>query len=436
MIQAIEAERSVLGGIFLDNKALDIVSSQLNPEDFQTPQHQSIFTNMLRLVELELPIDPVTMASSLAHEGILRELGGIDYLLSLAGCTASTVNIEHHAGLVKEAADLRRLLSLCQRTISRLQEGNYEESEKLFDDVQQEIYGLGKKKGRRDFIDMPSALNELTDKLEAAYKAGDSVTGVPSGFEDLDAITSGFQPVDLIILAARPAMGKTALALNIAVNAMRAEAGSVALFSLEMPAVQLASRMASVEGRIDGHRMRDGQLSPEEINAYFGAQERLKPLPLFIGDTLGLSLPELRAKCRRLASNKSIPPLAMVIIDYLQLMKGPKGGNREQEISSISRGLKGLAKELNVPIIALSQLNRGLESRADKRPMLSDLRESGSLEQDADLVLFIYRHEVYHPDEIEHVGKAELIVSKNRNGAIGMVPLKFTKQWTEFRSAK
>jgi len=175
----------------------------------------------------------------------------------------------------------------------------------------------------------------------------------------------------------------------------------------------------------------------EMVNsAYFGAQERLKPLPLFIGDTLGLSLPELRAKCRRLASDKNIPPLAMVIIDYLQLMKGPKGGNREQEISSISRGLKGLAKELNVPVIALSQLNRGLESRADKRPMLSDLRESGSLEQDADLVLFIYRHEVYHPDEIEHVGKAELIVSKNRNGAIGMVPLKFTKQWTEFRSAK
>ena len=433
-LEAQEAERSVLGGIFLDNVVIEQVAVLIKAEDFYAPRHQCVYASMLRLAEESLPIDPITMASALAHKGELRELGGIDYLLALAGSTASTVNIEHHAKLIQDAAEVRRLIDACKNIISKAHGGDYEDSTRLFDEAQQAVYEISERRQGKQFTNMAAALKEVVDKVQAAYEAKSAITGIPSGYYDLDDMTAGFQPGDLIILAARPSMGKTALALNLATNGATQSGRSVAFFSLEMPTVQLASRMLGTEAQIGGERMRTGQVSIEEIGRILQTSKVMKPWPIFMDDTAGISSMELRAKCRRLATDKNIPPLGLIIIDYLQLMRG--SGNvrsREQEISEISRNLKALAKELNLPVIALSQLNRSLESRSDKRPMMSDLRESGAIEQDADVIMFVYRDEVYN-SETEEKNIAEVIIAKQRNGPIGTVRLRFFREWTHFRN--
>jgi len=432
MTQNLEAERSVLGGIFLDNQALDQVAPLIKSADFQTLQNQRVYSSMLELAQSGIPIDPVSMASSLAHRGALKRLGGIDYLLGLAGSTASIVNIEHHARMVQSAAQVRDLAQLCQDTLRRIQKHDYEDAGQLLSETGAALERLHDSDLDKGFVQTKEGLKEAVDRAQAAYESGSCITGLPSGFSSLDALTAGFQPADLITLAARPSMGKTALVLNLALKGLQETKGahSVAFFSLEMPHVQLWTRLLSGEANVAGDLLKTGALGMEQIMRINQAVARLAQLPLFVDDTAGISVMELRAKARRLHRDPSCPPLGLIVVDYLQLMSST-ARSREQEISSISRGLKSLAKELQVPIIALSQLNRSLESRSNKRPIMSDLRESGAIEQDADLILFIYRDEIYN-EESESRGTAELIIAKHRNGGLGTIKLSFAPPISSF----
>ena len=431
-LEAQEAELSVLGGILLDNAVFDMVAGVLTPDDFFALRNRVVFKHMITLAGLQQPVDAVTLATALEQAGELGDGGGRDYLLTLTQATATAVNIDHHTQLVREAADIRRLVAACNEIAGQAQKGDYEDTHRLFDDAQQKVFEIGQTRQRSQFTRMNDALKEVVEKVKRAYEEKRAVTGVPTGYHQLDKLTSGFQPGDLIILAARPAMGKTALALNFATNAAEQSGQSVALFSLEMPTVQLGGRMLASEARIDSERMRNGQLTEQDIDRLLQGFKRMQEWPVFIDDTPAITVMEARAKCRRLASDKSIPDLGLILIDYLQLMKGSAGiSSREQQISDISRNLKGLAKELSVPVIALSQLNRGVESRPNKRPMLSDLRESGAIEQDADIIMFVYRDDYYNEDS-EDAGLAEIIVGKNRSGSTGTAKLKFHKQWTRF----
>ncbi len=431
-LEAQEAELSVLGGILLDNGVFDSVGGLLSADDFFALRNRHVFKHMVQLNQQQLPIDAVTLASALEQAGEIQDAGGHDYLLTLSQATATAVNIEHHTSIVREAADIRRLIGACGGIIEQAQGGDYEDSNRLFDEAQQAVFEIGQTRERRQFTGMNEALKKVVERVKRAYEEKRAVTGVPTGYYMLDKMTSGFQAGDLIILAARPAMGKTALALNFATNAASAGNISVALFSLEMPTVQLGGRMLASESRIDGERMRNGQLTEGDIDRLLQGFKRMQDWPVFIDDTPSITVMEARSKCRRLAADKGIPPLGLILIDYLQLMKGaPNISSREQQISDISRNLKGLAKELDVPVIALSQLNRGVESRPNKRPLLSDLRESGAIEQDADIIMFVYRDDYYNEDS-EDAGLAEIIVGKNRSGSTGTAKLKFHKQWTRF----
>lgn len=431
-LEAREAELSVLGGVLIDRTARDRLGNSLVAADFFTPRHQVIYEAMTKLADEGQPVDPVTLATLLEQQKQLDAVGGADYLFELADAAVTAVNIEHHAGIVHEYAEIRRLLAACKAIQKKAEDGDYEDASRLFDEAQQEIYEIGKDRQAKGFTEMPEALKAAIDKVKKAYEVKSSVTGTPTGFRDLDGKTAGLQPGELIILAARPAMGKTALALNIAVNAAQMSGTSVALFSLEMPTTQLATRIIASEARVDGERLRTGQLESGDIDRLLQAVKAMNGLSIHIDDTAGLSVMECRAKCRRLASNKEKPPLGLILIDYLQLMKGRPGiKSREQEISDISRNLKSLAKELEVPVVALSQLNRGVESRPNKRPLLSDLRESGAIEQDADIIMFVYRDDYYNEDS-EDKGLAEVIIGKNRSGSTGTAKLKFFKQWTRF----
>ncbi len=431
-LEAQEAELSVLGGILLDNGVFDLVAGVLGADDFFALRNRHVFKHMVALQHQQQPLDAVTLATALEQAGELEDAGGRDYLLTLSQATATAVNIEHHARIVREAADTRRLVQVCAGIVERAQGGDYEDTHRLFDEAQQAVFEIGQTRTRKQFTGMSEALKRVVERVKRAYEEKRAVTGVPTGFYLLDKMTSGLQGGDLIILAARPAMGKTALALNLATNAASLGGISVALFSLEMPTVQLGARMLASESRIDSERMRNGQLTEGDIDRILQGFKRMQDWPVFIDDTPAITVMEARSKCRRLASDKSIAPLGLILIDYLQLMKGPPHiHSREQQISDISRNLKGLAKELEVPVVALSQLNRGVESRPNKRPLLSDLRESGAIEQDADIIMFVYRDDYYNEDS-EDAGLAEVIVGKNRSGSTGTAKLKFTKQWTRF----
>lgn len=431
-LTAHDAELAVLGGILLDNQAMDRVTDKLKSEDFHAPAHSLVFKHMMMLSEARQPIDPVTLSTAMEQAGELEPAGGMAQLIKLNESVATAVNIEHHAQIISERAEIRRLIAAASNIITKANSGEYDDPARLFDEAQQTVYEIGQRQQTKAFTSMKDAVKEVIDDIRKAFETKATITGTPSGFQDLDKMTAGLQKGDLIILAARPSMGKTTLALNIATNAAIMGKCTVAVFSLEMPTAQLVTRMLSSQARVESKNMRTGHLSDEDLHRILQAVKTMKDWSIHIDDTAGISIMECRAKCRRLATDPGVPPLGLIVIDYLQLMKGsPNIRSREQEISDISRNLKGMAKELGVPVIALSQLNRGLESRPNKRPIMSDLRESGAIEQDADIIMFVYRDEVYNEDTPDR-GVAELIIAKHRNGGIGTIRMKFFRQWTRF----
>jgi replicative DNA helicase len=427
----LEAEQSVLGAVLLSDKAMYglAIEEQLKPDDFFREAHRIVYQTMLHLYEETIPIDALTVADRLRRSGDLEAIGGEGALHSLAGAVPAAGNARHYARIVREQALLRRLLSTTYEIQSSVR-GSDLSPRDLIDRAEREILEVAHGDGAKDFRGIEEVLDEEVDKLHRLSVEGTSLTGTPSGFTDLDEVTGGFQPGNLVILAARPSMGKSALVADIAVNASLDHGQTVALFSLEMSESELAQRFVAGRARTKGDDLRKGRVSEREWPKVLEAASRLSQAPLYIDDSSDIGLLEIRAKARRLHSQKG---LGLVIIDYLQLMR-PDGrtDNRVEQIGQMSRGLKILARELEVPVIALSQLNRGVEQRTDKRPLLSDLRESGSIEQDADLCVFIYRDEYYNPEDTEHPGEAELIISKHRNGALGTVRLTFQGQYPRF----
>ncbi len=434
--QAIPLEEVVLGAIMLDKEALPSVIDSLQAESFYLEAHQVIYKSMLRLFERSQPIDLLTVMEELKKAGDLDAAGGAAYLAELTNKVGSAANIEYHARLVAQKYIQRELINISNKTIRDAYEDTTDVFD-LLDDAEQRLFAIAEKSMGKQVNTMSSLANSLLKELEELKNIKEGLTGVPTGFTDLDRLTSGLQKSDLIILAARPGMGKTSFTLSLAKNAAVDFSRAVAIFSLEMSSLQLAQRLISMEAEIEGSKMRNGQLEEYEWQQLHAAVERVADAPIFIDDTPGINIFELRAKCRRLKLQHDIQ---LVVIDYLQLMSGGgenQRGNREQEVSAISRALKGLAKELSVPVIALSQLSRAVEVRGgSKKPQLSDLRESGSIEQDADMVAFIYRPEYYDIIEDEEgqslKGIAELIVAKNRHGALQTVRMRFTSQYARF----
>jgi len=433
--QNIDAELSILGGILLDNDAINTVLEQLTPSDFYREQHRKIFNTMVNIAEKGEPVDLITLNDALKVTGVLDEVGGSAYIASLADGVPTAANIVYYAKIVKEKAILRGLISTATEIVTK----GYQEStnvDDFLDYAETRIFEISENKVRPSFFEIKNIVKDSFKTIEELYGRKDMVTGVPTGFNDLDHMTSGFQRSDLIIIAGRPSMGKTAFCLNVALNSVKEEYEGrkpVALFSLEMSKEQLVTRMLCSEARVDAGRLRGGFLAESDWPKLTRAAGVLSESPIFIDDTPAISVLEMRAKCRRLKADKG---LGMIIVDYLQLMRGRDAmKSREQEISEISRSLKALAKELHVPVIALSQLSRAVEQRGgDKRPMLSDLRESGSIEQDADVVLFVFREEFYKRDDEELKGLAEIIIGKQRNGPVGMVKLSWMSEFTRFEN--
>ncbi len=435
--QALPLEEAVLGALMLDKNALPLIIDILQPESFYLDAHQFIYRAMRRLFEKSNPIDLLTVTEELRKSEDLEKIGGTYYLVELTNRVASSANIEYHARIVAQKHIQRELIRVSTVTIHDA----YEDSTDVFqllDDAEKGLFSITQQNLNRAALDMGTLTARLMKQLVELSAKEDGLTGVPSGFTALDRVTSGWQPSDLIIMAARPGMGKTSLVLAIARNAAMEFNKPVALFSLEMASVQLVQRLLSLESEITGSKFRTGKLEQYEWQQLQSAIDKVSEAPIFIDDTPAINIFELRAKCRRLKMQHDIQ---LIIVDYLQLMSGTgesnKGGNREQEIANISRSLKGLAKELNVPVIALSQLSRAVETRGgSKRPQLSDLRESGSIEQDADIVSFIYRPEYYQIMEDEEgnslKGIAEIIIAKHRNGALETVKLKFIDHFAKF----
>lgn len=431
--QNLEAEVSILGGILLDNSAFDKCTEIISPDDFYRNSHRKIFKTMSEMSGRGDPIDLLVLGDALKILGILNECGGPAYIASLADGVPTAANIKYYCRIIKDAAVCRGLITAGQM-ISEEGYSRSMEVEEFIDFAEQSIFKISEKKIKPSFSAMPALIKNGFQTIEQLYSQKESVTGVSSGFKDLDDMLAGFQPSDLVIIAGRPSMGKTAFCLNIAVNALPDFLSeSVAIFSLEMSEEQLLLRMICSEAKVDFVKLRKGMLSESDWPKLTRAAGRLKELPLFIDDTPALSVLEVRARARRLKAEKG---LSMVIIDYMQLMRGKNGSeNRNSEISEISRGLKALAKELSVPVIALSQLSRSVEQRGgDKRPMLSDLRDSGSIEQDADVVMFVYREEVYKPQDTSLKGLAEIIVAKQRNGPTGPIKLTWLDYCTRFEN--
>jgi replicative DNA helicase len=435
--QAIPLEEAILGAIMLEKDALTEVLDVLQFDAFYVDAHQMIYQAMLRLFDRSQPIDLLTVMEELKKGGELESSGGPAYLAELSNKVASAANIEYHARIVAQKFIQRELIRISTETINDAFEDTTDVFE-LLDGAETNLFKIAERNMGRSVDRMGPLASQLLKQIEEMKDMEDGLTGVPTGFTDLDRLTSGFQKSDLIILAARPGMGKTALTLSIAKNAALDFGKGVAFFSLEMSSLQLAQRIISMEAEISGQKLRNGQLEEYEWQQLHSAIEKVADAPIFIDDTPGINSFELRAKCRRLKMQYDIQ---LVVIDYLQLMSGGgdsnKGGNREQEVSAISRSLKGLAKELNVPVIALSQLSRAVETRGgDKRPQLSDLRESGSIEQDADMVMFIYRPEYYQILEDEEgqslKGIADIIIAKNRHGALQDVRMRFTGEFARF----
>ncbi len=424
----LEAEQSVIGACFRAEDALSKALEILDEKDFYKAAHQTVFKNMRISFEANEPIDILGLADRMRQNNELDSVGGINYLSQLEDFVPTATAVTHHAKIVREKKILRDLIY----TATEIVTNSYSESngvEEILDQAEKSIFEISEKRTRRSFFSLKEVVKENFRSIEKLVEQPGTVTGVPTGFVDLDNKTAGLQPSDLIILAARPSMGKTSLALDIARYASLHANVSTAMFSLEMSKDQLGMRMLCAEARVNSSKLRTGYLASSDWPRLSQAGERLSSAQLFIDDSPALSSLDVRARSRRLAAEH---PLGLIIIDYLQLMQSRgKTESRQLEVSEISRGLKGLAKEINVPILALSQLSRAVESRTDKRPMLSDLRESGSIEQDADVVAFIYRDEVYNPETAD-AGIAEILIRKQRNGPIGDVRLKFENQYTRF----
>ncbi|HOV80838.1 MAG TPA: replicative DNA helicase [Bacillota bacterium] len=428
--QNIDAEQSVLGAILLDREAIYKVMKVLRPDDFYRENHRIIYEAMLDLNESGSPVDMITVSDHLRRQGTLEKAGGVAYIASLGETVPTAANVEYYARIVEEKSLLRTLIQVSAR-IAGMSYEEGEEPEKLITEAEQMIVELGSRRAATAFYAIKDIILDTFAHLEFLYNNRGSVTGVPTSFPDLDRICSGLQPSDLIILAGRPSMGKTALGLCIAYSAALRHNIPVAIFSLEMSKEQLVQRILCAEARVDQHRLRTGNLEEDDWRMLHETKGKLAGIPIFIDDTPGITVRQVRAKSRLLKAEKG---LGLIVIDYLQMMQGNRRyENRQQEISDISRSLKSLAKELNVPVLALAQLSRLVERRDNKRPIMSDLRESGSLEQDADLIMFIYRDEYYNPDS-EKKGIAEIIISKHRNGPVGTVELGFFKEYTRFFS--
>ena len=435
---SVEAEQSVLGGLLLENDALDKIADLLTGGDFYRHDHRLIYEHICKLIERNKPADIVTVAESLESSAELSGIGGIAYLGALAQNTPTAANIRRYAEIVRERAVMRKLVEVGSSIAESAYSPQGRDAQQLLDEAEARIFQIaeGGKRSSEGFVDIKVLLPQVADRIDQLFQRDNpsDVTGVPSGFADLDSMTSGLQPGDLIIVAGRPSMGKTAFSLNMAENVALDTGLPVAVFSMEMAATQLAMRMIGSVGRLDQHRMRTGRLEDEDWVRLTTALGRLNDAPIFIDEGAGLSSFDLRARARRL--HRQCGKLGLIVVDYLQLMSGAAGRqseNRATEISEISRSLKSLAKELDVPVIALSQLNRSVEQRPDKRPVMSDLRESGAIEQDADVILFIYRDEVYNPDTPDK-GTAEIIIAKQRNGPVGRVRLTFLGEHTRFEN--
>jgi replicative DNA helicase len=426
----LEAERSVLGAILLDDKAIFAVLETLNRDDFYLESHRKIFDKMYSLTASSRAIDLITLKDELQRSDELERAGGAAYLASLTDGLPRAMNIEHYAQIVREKATLRRLIQVSDEIMARSYQSE-DTAEEILGDVEKAIFEIAGQQFRSGFMPLDPLVSAVYKEIEEVANRKTLVTGVESGFSELDRMTAGLHPADLIIVAARPGLGKTSLCLNIAQHAAIKNNQTVGIFSLEMSREQLVKRLLCAEAEVDSHKLNTGFLNKEDWGRLGRAAGGLAQAKMFIDDTAAISMPEMRSKARRLGLEKNID---LLIVDYLQLMTG--GGhrheNRTQEISQISRGLKALAKEINIPVLAISQLNRAPESRrGDHRPQLSDLRESGSIEQDADVVIFIYREEMFNPTE-ENSGIAELIIGKQRNGPTGSFELAFIKQFTKF----
>ncbi|MEY3637252.1 MAG: Replicative helicase [Pseudomonadota bacterium] len=433
---SIEAESSVLGGLLLDNSAWDRMGDLLTDNDFYRHEHKLIFSAISILINGSKPADVITVFEQLQNQGKAEGMGGLGYLNSLAQYVPSSSNIRRYAEIVRERSILRKLVTASDEIATNAFSPQGRAVEKILDEAEQKIFNIGEEGSRmkQGFQSMDTLVVDLMDRVQEMADNPNDITGVPTGFYDLDRMTSGLQAGDLVVLAARPSMGKTAFAINIAEHVALNEGLPVAVFSMEMGAAQLAVRVVGSIGRIDQGHLRTGKLTDEEWPRLTDAIERLRTVSLHIDETPGLTPSELRANARRLA--RKCGKLGLIVVDYLQLMSGSSGGdgdNRATELGEISRGLKMLAKELQCPVIALSQLNRGVEQRTDKRPMMSDLRESGAIEQDADIIMFIYRDDYYNKDSKEP-GVAEIIIGKQRNGPTGAVKLTFLKPLTRFES--
>ena len=431
----IEAEQAVLGGLFLDPEAFFKVMERLRDEDFYRRDHQIIFNAISGLDADGKPFDVVTTAEWLENHQQLDEAGGLAYLAALAENTPSASNIVAYADIVRKRSVLRRLLAAATEIGDAVFNPQGRSSEEVLDFAEQQVFEIAEReaRGRRPYKQIQDLMGASMEQIDKLFKSKTPITGVATGFADLDERTAGLQKADLIIIAGRTSMGKTAFAINIAEQAAIEDKLTVAVFSMEMPGEQLAMRMMSSLGRVNQQKVRTGKLDDDDWPRLNSAVALLKDAKLFIDDTPALIPAELRARCRRLAREHD--GLDLIIVDYLQLMHIPgTTENRATELSAISRSLKAMAKELNAPVVALSQLNRSLDQRPDKRPILSDLRESGAIEQDADLIMFIYRDEVHHPEREDNKGKAEVIIGKQRNGPIGSVNLTFLGQFTRFES--
>lgn len=428
--QNIEAEQSVLGGVLLDNEALPAVLEILAGDEFYRAAHRTIFAAVIRLFERNEPCDLVTLTNILKSQKKLDEVGGAIYLVSLVESVPSAANVAHYARIVKEKSLARKLISRATEIVA----SGFDSSmlvDELLDQAEQAIFQVSEERINPSFLAIKDIVKQNIKTLEQLYDRREMVTGVPTGFTDLDSLTSGLQPSDLVIIAGRPSMGKTALALNIARNAAVDAEIPVGIFSLEMDRAQLGMRLLCSEARVDSQRMRRGFLSEQDWPRLTRAAGTVSEAAIYVDDSPTISALELRAKARRLKRDQN---LGLIIVDYLQLMRGThRTDSREQEISEISRSLKALAKELSLPVVALSQLNRRVEERHNKRPQLADLRESGAIEQDADVIAFIYRDEVYNADSPDQ-GLAEVIIGKQRNGPTGMAKLTFLSQYTRFEN--
>ncbi len=430
----VEAERSILGAILLDNLAYNQAAEHLKPEDFSLDSHRRVYTRMMDLAESSRPIDMITLVEELDRRKELEAIGDVAYISGLVDGVPDRPSIEHYIKIVRDKALLRGLIHAANAAIARAAEQS-DPAEEILNDAEAAIFQISEKRIGRGFMGVQEIVKESFGSVDALLQRGQRITGIATHYADLDEMTSGLQRSDLVIIAGRPSMGKTAFAMNIAENAAIEDQRVVGMFSLEMSKEALLQRLLCSVARVDSHKFRTGSLWKDDTRKILEAAEKLAHAPIFIDDTPGIALSEMRAKARRLKQSQG--KLDLLIVDYLQLMSGGsrRYENRTQEVSAISRGLKGLAKELTVPVVALSQLSRAPESRGgDHRPQLADLRESGSIEQDADVVTFIFREEVYKPDDPDLQGKAELIIAKQRNGPTGKVKLAFLKNSTRFES--